>query len=111
MTIAQDKLNAALGNFLFERWFTVAWLTPEEITEALACLEEARDNLRFVAKIRPSVRALDVTTGLANYLAERAAYVRRLADENARSLPDLGDPPPPPPEPPSNVIIFKPPKA
>jgi hypothetical protein len=110
MTIAQDKLNAALGNFLFERWFTVAWLTPDEITEALACLEEARDNLRFVVKIRPSVRALDVTTGLANYLAERAAYVRRLADEHARSLFDLGDPPPPP-GPPSNVISFKPPRA
>ncbi|SEC75358.1 hypothetical protein SAMN05444161_1768 [Rhizobiales bacterium GAS191] len=110
MTIDQEKINAALGNFLFERWFTIAWLTPDEITEALACLEEARDNLRFVAKIRPSVRALDVTTGLANYLAERAAFVRRLADERARSHVDLGDLPPPH-EMPSNVISFKPPKA
>jgi len=109
MTIDDDKINAALGNFLFERWFTIAWLTPDEIVEALACLEEARDNLRFVAKIRPSARALDVTTGLANYLAERAALVRRLADERARGLSGLD--PPAPQELPSNVIVFRPPKA
>ena len=106
MPIDQDKISAALGNFLFERWFTIAWLTPDEINEVVACLEEARDNLRFVAKMKPSVRALCVTTGLADYLAERAALVRRLADERARSLSDLD----PPHEPLNNIIVFRPPK-